>query len=110
MVIIAVINLEFSDKINQEMRDIYVKVEAFNSGHIIAICTPLTKRTHRHMQESDELVFVDSSGGLDRDGYRVLMTHSKAGGVFFAFYFMKLFSMIVETAETKASLTDRLLV
>ena len=68
------------------MGDICVKVEACNSGYIVAICTPGMKRIHQHIQESGELVFVDSSGGFDRDGYRVFlfMTHSKAGGALFA--------------------------
>ena len=65
------------------MGEICVKVDTFNGGHLVAICTPLMKRVlHQYIPESGELVFVDASGGFDRDGYRVflLMTHSKAGG------------------------------
>ena len=56
-----------------------------DKSHIVAVCTPFMKRVHTHIQESGEVVFIDSSGGIDRDGYRIflVMTHSKAGGLCF---------------------------
>lgn len=78
---------EFCQRLNLEIGEICVKLESFKSGHLVAICTPLMKRIHQSIQESGELVFVDSSGGFDRDGYRVFlfMTHSKTGGEFLVF-------------------------
>jgi len=50
---------------------------------IVSICTPLMARAHQHFRESGELVFLDSSGNMDRHCNRVflLMTHSNAGGI-----------------------------
>src|SRR6218665_645636 len=53
---------EFCDRVNRVMGDMCVKVEVCNSVYIVAICTPVMKRIHQHIQESGELVFVDSSG------------------------------------------------
>ncbi|KAJ8272503.1 hypothetical protein GJAV_G00089910 [Gymnothorax javanicus] len=49
---------------------------------LIAICTPLMKRVHSQIQQSGEMVFVDSSGNCDRRNHCIflLMTHSTAGG------------------------------
>jgi len=40
------------------------------------------QRIHKFVPQAGELVFVDSSGGFDSDGYRVFlfMTHSACGG------------------------------
>ena len=50
---------------------------------IIAICTPLMQRVLKHVEQSGELCFVDSSGNMDRDNHRVflVMTHCPAGGL-----------------------------
>ncbi|XP_072178625.1 uncharacterized protein [Diadema setosum] len=49
---------------------------------IIAICTPMMRRVHTTRQ-SGEMVFVDSTGNVDRHGSRVfiLLTHNSAGGL-----------------------------
>ena len=41
------------------------------------------KRVHKHIQQSGELAFIDSSGNMDRHNYRVflILTHSVAGGL-----------------------------
>ena len=54
-----------------------------NNDLVVAVCTPLMKRVHATIRQSSELVFVDSSGGVDRFNCRVFlfMTHSCAGGL-----------------------------
>ena len=49
---------------------------------LVAAVTPLMERAHS-FPSAGELVFLDSSGNMDRDGLRVflLMTWSEAGGV-----------------------------
>lgn len=73
---------EFADTMNRELGDRCVAVEMYELKQYVAICTPLMKRVHQLVEESGELVFVDSSGGFDRDGFRVFLfvTHSKTGG------------------------------
>jgi len=53
-----------------------------NDEHVLAICTPLTKRVHQIIQSS-ELVFTDSSGCMDTSNYRffMLLTNCCAGGL-----------------------------
>lgn len=50
---------------------------------IIVICTPLMRRVHRLTPEAGEIVFIDSSGTVDRDGHRIflMLTHNESGGV-----------------------------
>ncbi|KAE8749126.1 hypothetical protein FOCC_FOCC004034 [Frankliniella occidentalis] len=50
---------------------------------VIALCTPLMKRTHENLRSSGELVQLDFSGGMDRFDTRVgfLVTPSLAGGL-----------------------------
>jgi len=73
---------EFVASINADQGELCIASEDYDSKSLVAICTPLMKRVHGHIEEAAELVFVDSSGGFDRDGFRVFMflTHSKAGG------------------------------
>ena len=46
---------------------------------IVALCTPLMKRVHSMWQYSAEMMFIDSSGGMDRQNYRVflLLAHGR---------------------------------
>ena len=79
---------EFISRSNLEMGELcivheeYVDSTSTTPKFIIAMCTPFMRRVHIHIQEAAEIVFVDASGGFDRDGYRIFlfMTHSKAGG------------------------------
>ena len=50
---------------------------------IISICTPLMSRVHRHVQQSRELIFCDSTSSLDRFNVSlfVLSTAHPAGGL-----------------------------
>lgn len=50
---------------------------------VVALCTPVMQRIHKLCPNSGELVFIDSSGCLDKDNHRVfmLMTHSAGGGL-----------------------------
>nr|XP_054753693.1 uncharacterized protein LOC129259425 [Lytechinus pictus] len=54
-----------------------------NEDLIIAICTPLMQRVHSMIGHSSELVFIDSTGNVDRHGSRIflLLTHSSSGGL-----------------------------
>ena len=74
--------VEVIASLNEQLGEACIVHETLEGKHMVAICTPLMKRVHEHMQESGELMFVDSFGDLDRKGYRVflLMTHSMAGG------------------------------
>lgn len=75
--------LDFIREMNENGSDeVSIAREQYQNVSLIAICTPFMKRVHNYIHESGELVFVDSSGGMDRDNYRIflLMTHSKAGG------------------------------
>lgn len=59
-----------------------IKIKRNFDNICIGICTPIMRRTHQTLRSSGELVFVDSSGGLDNNMMRVFlfMTHSCAGG------------------------------
>ena len=50
---------------------------------ILAICTPLMSRVHRYIQQSGELVFIDSSSSFDdyNNPMFVISTSSSAGGL-----------------------------
>jgi len=79
---------EFISSVNVDMdercivHEEYVVDSTSDSRFIIAMCTPFMKRVHSHMKEAGEVVFVESSGGFDRDRYRIylFMTHCKSGG------------------------------
>jgi len=73
---------DFIETLNTNTKDESVICENYGSSAIIAICTKFMKRVHARLQESGEIVFVDSSSGLDRRGFRtfLFMTRSKAGG------------------------------
>ena len=48
---------------------------------ILAICTPLMPRLHKHIQKAKELVFIDSSFEDFNNPMFVLSTSSAAGGL-----------------------------
>lgn len=50
---------------------------------ILAICTPLMARVHEHIQQSSELVFIDSSSSFEdyNNPIFVMSTASAAGGL-----------------------------
>ena len=54
-----------------------------DQGLILAICTPLMSRVHRYIQQSGELVFIDSSSSFDdyNNPMFVISTSSSAGGL-----------------------------
>ncbi|XP_041468587.1 uncharacterized protein LOC121418660 isoform X2 [Lytechinus variegatus] len=69
---------------NEEAGSVCIKMEKTDEGElVIAICTPIMKRVHTMLKHSGELVFIDSTGNVDRHGSRVfqLLTHSNAGGL-----------------------------
>jgi len=74
---------DFIETLNTGTLDDSVICEKYGSSTIVAICTKFMKRSHAQLPESAEVVFVDSSGDLDRRrGFRtfLFMTRSKAGG------------------------------
>lgn len=60
-----------------------IAAEMIDGDAVVAICTPLMARAHQQTPEAGKLVFLDSSGNIDRHCNRVflLMTHSNAGGI-----------------------------
>ena len=78
------------------------KMSTHNSKVTIAVCTPLMRRVLTKHPSSAELVFVDSSGGMDRYDCRVflLLTHSVAGGL--------PVGCLITTSETKETITSAL--
>ena len=67
---------------NKQQPDIKMKVTAVKNL-IIAISSPLMQRVSAEFQQSSEMIFIDSSGNMDRHNVRVflLMTHTCAGGL-----------------------------
>ena len=71
-------------KLNEGFGDECIAFKQISSEEFaVAVCTPCMKRTHKLWQSSGEMVFVDSSGTMDRLGLRVfiLLTHSPLGGL-----------------------------
>lgn len=68
----------------------------------IAICTPLMHHVYSSIKHSGELVFIDASGNMDRQGCRVflLLTHCCAGGV--------PLGVLVTTSESTETVTEAL--
>jgi len=64
------------------VQDRMVAFKKTNDEHVVAICTPLTKRVNQILQ-SAELVFMDSSGYVVTSNYRIFlqMTNCSAGGL-----------------------------
>ena len=72
------------EEYNNECGDQCAKVMTTSSGkQLVAICSPFMKRVHMHLKHSGEMCFMDASGNMDRDHWRVflLLTHSVAGGL-----------------------------
>lgn len=70
------------DQLNSSRESSIIKMKETNDNQlVIATCTPLMRRVLQKIQQSGEMVFVDSSGNVDRHNFRVflLMTHSCAG-------------------------------
>ncbi|XP_011669803.2 uncharacterized protein LOC105440902 [Strongylocentrotus purpuratus] len=67
---------------NAEMGMKCVSMTKEDDHIIIAICTPMMRRVHTTRQ-SGEMVFIDSTGNIDRHGSRlfILLTHNSAGGL-----------------------------
>ncbi len=79
------------NKYNETNKDLGGKasVQRFNNSEgkrdhplILAICTPLMSRVHKHIQQVGELVFIDSSSSFDdyNNPMFVISTSSRGGG------------------------------
>ena len=78
------VDLEHAIKVyNDEQGLQCAKMSIHNTKIAIAICTPFMRRILSKHPYSAELVFVDSSGGMDRYNCHIflLLTHSVAGGL-----------------------------
>jgi hypothetical protein len=70
---------KFVDKYNAECGDICAKVQydpsetCTSSDLVVALCSPLMKRVHGQLRSSEEVVFVDSSGTMDRHNTRIFI-------------------------------------
>ncbi|KAJ8043335.1 hypothetical protein HOLleu_10379 [Holothuria leucospilota] len=85
---------------NEKNNTICVKMETTADDQtIIAVCTPLMKRVHSVWKYSKEMVFVDSSGNMDRQNCRVFLflTHSPAGSL--------PLGVVVTSSESQSTLT-----
>jgi hypothetical protein len=90
------------DDYNSEAGSRCINVEQVGKENIIAICTPLMKRVHKHVKQASELVFVDSTGTVDKDGHRVfqIMTHNEIGGL--------PLGILITESETTSTITSAL--
>ena len=79
-----------------------VVFDTTSDEHVVAICTSLMKRVHQQVIQSSELVFLDSSGCMDTNNYRVfmLMTNCSAGGL--------PLGMFITTSESESALVTGL--
>ncbi|XP_025087192.1 uncharacterized protein LOC112559914 isoform X2 [Pomacea canaliculata] len=68
---------------NNEQKLKCASMELIKDKTVIAVYTPLMRRISEKHRASGELVFIDSTGGVDRYNCRVflLLTHSAAGGL-----------------------------
>lgn len=68
---------------NLNEHQIKAKFKQHQGQMIVAFLTPLMERVHHSVRHSGEMVFMDSSGTMDRFNCRVflLLTHSCAGGL-----------------------------
>ncbi|CAL9690696.1 unnamed protein product [Knipowitschia caucasica] len=78
-------NLEsLIERLNLEHGETVIKMNVtIDNQLIVAMCTPLMKRVLQMVEQSGEMIFMDSSGNMDRHNLRVflLMTHSCCGGL-----------------------------
>lgn len=72
------------ERYNEEAGDTCVKFkEVTEDEYVVAMCTPSMKRVHQDWEHTAEMIFLDSSGNMDRHGIRVflLLTYSPVGGL-----------------------------
>ncbi|XP_028440345.1 uncharacterized protein LOC114559727 [Perca flavescens] len=85
---------------NEEQGCVCAQIEQTIDGQqIVAICTPVMQRVHTRVQQSGEIIFVDSSGYCDRQNHCLFLflTHSAAGGL--------PLGVLITTSESAATLT-----
>jgi len=74
-----------TDPSGQTLPENYIALHVRDEDVVVAICTPLMKRVHRHIKHSGELVYVDVVGGSTAHGKHIrvyaLMSYSPAGGL-----------------------------
>lgn len=82
---------KFVEDYNKEKGDSCAAIWSEENDLVIALCSPIMKRVHKYLKSSGEIVFLDSSGNMDRHNSRVfiLFCASTAGalplGVFITF-------------------------
>ncbi|XP_028439323.1 uncharacterized protein LOC114559089 [Perca flavescens] len=85
---------------NEEQGCVCAQIEQTSDGQqLVAICTPVMQRVHTRVQQSGEMVFVDSSGNCNRKTPRLLLfvSPSAAGGL--------PLGVLITTSESAATLS-----
>lgn len=98
------------DQYNRDHGRVCAQMEQTMDGQlVVANCTPLMQQVHTRVQQSGEIIFVDSSGNGDRQNHRLflVLTHSAAGRLPLGVVITK--SESAATLTTGMSLLKRLL-
>lgn len=72
------------DEYNKDCDSKFALIEVLEDGNfVISIVSPLMKRISAGFEESGEILFIDSTGNIDRFGCKVFLiyTNSCAGGM-----------------------------
>jgi hypothetical protein len=87
---------------NKEAGTRCMEMKQVGNEIIVVICTPIMKRVHKNIKQSAELVFVDSTGTVDKDGHRVfqILTHNEIGGL--------PLGILITESETTSTITTAL--
>ncbi len=80
---VAVYNEEYNDIGGKAFIQRYSDCNGKEEPLILAVCTPLMSRVHRHILQSKELVFIDASSSFEdfNNPMFVVSTSSAAGGL-----------------------------
>ncbi|XP_031169028.1 uncharacterized protein LOC116059903 isoform X2 [Sander lucioperca] len=85
---------------NEEHGCVCAQIEQTIDGQqVVAICTPVMQRVHTRVQQSGEMIFVESLGNCNRKPHRLFLflTPSAAGGL--------PLGVLITTSESAATLT-----
>lgn len=64
---------KFVNEYNEKNGDICAAINKEEDSLSVAICSPVMKRVHKYIKASSEIIFVDSSGNMDRHNTRVFL-------------------------------------
>ncbi|CAH1116518.1 unnamed protein product [Phaedon cochleariae] len=71
------------EEFNQDNNMKSAGIKFVDNDYVICLCPPFMQRIHETVEESSDMVFMDSVGTADNDGSRifVLLTNSECGGL-----------------------------